>query len=90
MQEAVEGIAESGRQVTVLAPSVKASHDVLRQEGFAEADTVARFLKDREMQEKARGHSRPNRSGACLSLCVRERARIVVGTGMLCARPFRA
>ena len=33
--------------------------------------------------------SRPNRSGACLSLCVRERARIVVGTGMLCARPFR-
>jgi len=32
--------------------------------------------------------ARPNRSGTCLSLCVRERARIVVGTGMLCAGPF--
>jgi ATP-dependent exoDNAse (exonuclease V) alpha subunit len=35
---------------------VKASREVLRDEaGFADADTVARFLKDKEMQEAARG-----------------------------------
>ncbi len=55
MQEAVEGIEAAGKKVVVLAPSVKASFDVLRGEGFAEADTVARFLKDQDMQEKARG-----------------------------------
>jgi ATP-dependent exoDNAse (exonuclease V) alpha subunit len=41
--------------VVALAQSVKASREVLRQEaGFATADTVARFLKDEEMQESAR------------------------------------
>jgi conjugative relaxase-like TrwC/TraI family protein len=55
MQEAVEKLEESGKRVTVLAPSVKASVDVLRGEGFAEADTVARFLVDSNMQMKARG-----------------------------------
>ncbi len=55
MQEAVEGIEEAGKKVVVLAPSVKASFDVLRGEGFAKADTVARFLKDRDMQKEARG-----------------------------------
>src|SRR5439155_23619336 len=34
----------------------KASREVLRQEaGFAHADTVARFFKDEQMQEAARG-----------------------------------
>jgi len=55
MQEAVEGLEAAGRKVVVLAPSVRASIDVLRGEGFAEADTVARFLVDSEMQEKSRG-----------------------------------
>src|SRR5262249_49171373 len=36
--------------------SVKASREVLRQEaGFTTADTVARFLKDEQMRETARG-----------------------------------
>ena len=35
---------------------MKASREVLREEaGFANADTVARFLKDQQMQEAARG-----------------------------------
>jgi len=39
-----------------MAQSVKASREVLREEaGFANADTVARFLKDSEMQESAKG-----------------------------------
>jgi conjugative relaxase-like TrwC/TraI family protein len=55
-QEIGEALAEAGRPVVALAQSVKASREVLRQEaGFANADTVARFLKDQEMQEAARG-----------------------------------
>lgn len=55
-QEIGEALAEAGKPVVAIAQSVKASREVLRQEaGFASADTVARFLKDKEMQEAARG-----------------------------------
>jgi len=48
-------LAEAGKLVVALAQSVKASREVLREEaGFAQADTVARFLKDEKMQETAR------------------------------------
>ncbi len=54
-QEIGEALAEAGKPVVALAQSVKASREVLRQEAnFASADTVARFLKDKEMQESAR------------------------------------
>jgi conjugative relaxase-like TrwC/TraI family protein len=54
-QEIGEALAEAGRPVVAIAQSTKASREVLRQEaGFAEADTVARFLKDAKMQEAAR------------------------------------
>lgn len=54
-QEIGEALAEAGRPVVALAQSVKASREVLREEaGFAQADTVARFLKDQEMQQAAR------------------------------------
>ena len=54
-QEIGEALAETGRPVVALAQSVKASREVLRDEaGFATADTIARFLKDEEMQESAR------------------------------------
>lgn len=54
-QEIGEALAEAGKPVVALAQSVKASREVLRNEaGFTGADTVARFLKDREMQEAAR------------------------------------
>lgn len=55
-QEIGEAIRETGKPVVAIAQSVKASREVLRNEaGFASADTVARFLKDKEMQESARG-----------------------------------
>jgi conjugative relaxase-like TrwC/TraI family protein len=48
-------LAEKGCPMVAIAQSVKASREVLRQEaGFAEADTVAFFLKDEDMQESAR------------------------------------
>ena len=54
-QEIGEALAEAGRPVVALAQSVKASREVLRNEaGFANADTVARFLKDEQMQQDAR------------------------------------
>lgn len=54
-QEIGEALAEVGKPVVAIAQSVKASREVLREEaGFAEADTVARFLKDKEMQESAK------------------------------------
>jgi conjugative relaxase-like TrwC/TraI family protein len=55
-QEIGKALAEKGKPVVALAQSVKASREVLRDEaGFAMADTVARFLKDKYMQEAARG-----------------------------------
>ncbi len=53
MQEAVERIEEGGHRVVVLASSAGASRDVLRGEGFGDADTVARFLVDQKMQQRA-------------------------------------
>jgi len=54
-QEIGEALAEAGKPVIAMAQSTKA-RDVLREKaGFATADTVARFLKDQEMQESARG-----------------------------------
>ena len=54
MQEAVEAIEQAGHRVVMLAPSATAARDVLR-EHFASADTVAMFLRNREMQADAAG-----------------------------------
>lgn len=54
MQEAVAGIRASGLDVLTLAPSATA-RDVLKQEGFDEAETVARLLVDKTLQEEIQG-----------------------------------
>lgn len=55
-QEIGDALAEAGKPVVAIAQSVKASREVLRQEArFADADTVAMFLKNEEMQGSARG-----------------------------------
>ena len=55
MQEAAEAIGEGGHKVVVLAPSAGASRDVLRGEGFKDADTVKMFLMSEAMQQRAAG-----------------------------------
>lgn len=55
MQETVSAIEAGGKKVFTFAPSADASHGVLRSEGFADADTVARLLVDERMQQAARG-----------------------------------
>jgi conjugative relaxase-like TrwC/TraI family protein len=54
-REIGEALSEARKPVVALAQSVKASREVLREEaGFAEADTVAKFLKDEKMQQSAK------------------------------------
>lgn len=48
-------LAHLGAPVVLLAPSSDASRTVLRKEGFGEANTVASFLGDEDMQKKVRG-----------------------------------
>ena len=55
LKEAVQGANDAGIQVVALAPSAAASRINLRAEGFPEAETVAKFLADPELQVSARG-----------------------------------
>jgi conjugative relaxase-like TrwC/TraI family protein len=48
-------LAKLGAPVVLLAPSSDASRGQLRKEGFSDANTVAAFLDQKDMQEKARG-----------------------------------
>jgi conjugative relaxase-like TrwC/TraI family protein len=50
MKTAVKLIEETDRRVYAFAPTADASRDMLRSEGFKEADTVARLLRDEELQ----------------------------------------
>jgi conjugative relaxase-like TrwC/TraI family protein len=52
LQEAVEGIEAAGKRVAMLAPSAQASRNVLRGEGFLEANTLTQFLVDEEFQNR--------------------------------------
>lgn len=54
MTEAALHIERSGRQVTVVAPTAKASRGVLREEGFSKAETVASLLNNTQMQRGLR------------------------------------
>lgn len=51
MTEAVKLIEQTGRQVTVVAPTAQASRGVLRNEGFSGAETVAKLLSSPDLQE---------------------------------------
>ncbi|HEX4053831.1 MAG TPA: MobF family relaxase [Tepidisphaeraceae bacterium] len=57
MREAVEGIEADGTKVFTFAPSANASRGVLRAEGFKDADTVARLLKDERLQQSVAGQA---------------------------------
>jgi conjugative relaxase-like TrwC/TraI family protein len=55
MQETAEAIEAGGKRVFTFAPSAEASRGVLRGEGFANADTVARLLVDTRLHEAMKG-----------------------------------
>ena len=54
MSEAIEGMERCGKNVTVLAPTAAAAHEVLADEGFA-ANTLASFLVDERSQQAVQG-----------------------------------
>ncbi|OJW70528.1 MAG: conjugal transfer protein [Spirosoma sp. 48-14] len=50
MKEAIRLIEDAGHKVTIVAPTAQAARGVLREEGFSEADTVAKLLSSPELQ----------------------------------------
>lgn len=88
MTEAISHIRAMGQQVTVVAPTAEAARGVLRNEGFADAQTVAMLLTDKAMQEAtANGVVWVDEAGllgnkdmlALLELVKRTGARLILG-----------
>ncbi|RCR68340.1 MobF family relaxase [Larkinella punicea] len=52
MKEAIHRIERTGRAVTVVAPTAQAARGVLREEGFTEAETVAKLLASTDLQNR--------------------------------------
>jgi len=57
MQETVAAIEESGTKVFTFAPSASASRGTLCQDGFQDADTVARLLQDEKLHQQIQGQA---------------------------------
>lgn len=55
LKELVRHIQATGINPIMVAPTANASRDVMRQEGFSNADTVARLLIDPKMQDGLQG-----------------------------------
>ena len=53
--EAREGIEAQGKKIFVFAPTVNASREGLRSEGFENADTIAKLLLDQKLQQAIEG-----------------------------------
>ncbi len=51
----VPEIEKTGKKAYLFAPTAEASRDVLKREGFENADTVAKLLKDKKLQQKIYG-----------------------------------
>lgn len=51
----VPAIEQTGKTCFLFAPTAEASRDVLQKEGFENADTVARLLLDKKLQEQLFG-----------------------------------
>ena len=54
MREVQTGIDEAGKKIFAFAPSAEASRMVQRKEGFENADTVAKLILDKDLQEKTK------------------------------------
>lgn len=56
LKEIRDNIHKNDSQVYAFAPSSDASRNVLRSEGFGGAETVAKLLHDKELQQKLKGN----------------------------------
>lgn len=55
VKEIRDGVKEAGKEFYGFAPSAAASRDVMRKEGFTQADTLARLLVDKKLQQQTKG-----------------------------------
>lgn len=88
MVEAVSHLEKAGKRVTVVAPTAQASRGVLREEGFDQAETVAKLLTDEKMQQQLTnqvlwvdeaGLLGTKDMTALLDLATRKNARLILG-----------
>lgn len=88
MQEAVSFMESKGKRVTTVAPAAQTSRGTLREEGFKQADTVAKLLLDKAMQDKLKdqvlwvdeaGLLGTKDMAALLDLATRQNARLILG-----------
>lgn len=88
MREAVRHIKAAGKNVIVVAPTSQAARDVLRNEGFDNAETVAKLLSVNNFQEDLKdqvlwvdeaGLLGVKELSSLLALAVKHNARIVLG-----------
>lgn len=54
MRASAKAIEARGKELHVFAPTTEAARGVLRKDGFDQADTVARLLADKKMQERTK------------------------------------
>lgn len=52
MRKAISLIEDTGKKVTVVAPTAAASRGVLKSEGYKDAETVAKLLTDTQLQKQ--------------------------------------
>lgn len=83
-----DSVAATGRQLLAFAPTAEAARTVLRGEGFDGAETVARFLIDPALRERARGQVILVDEAGLVG--VRTLARLFVHAGELGARVILA
>lgn len=88
MREAVEKIEHAGKRVTVVAPTSQAARNVLPEEGFTNAQTVAQLLADETMQQDLKGQVLwvdeagllgTQEMTALLDLTTKQNARLILG-----------
>ena len=88
MTEAVKLMEQAGKQVTVVAPTARASRGVLRDEGFVKADTVAGLLHNPELQQQLRGQVLwvdeagmlgTKDMASLLEIATKQKARLILG-----------
>ena len=56
MKEVQKGILSGGKEIFAFAPSAEASRGVQRSEGFANANTIAALVQNKELQRKIQGN----------------------------------
>lgn len=88
MKEAVKKIEAAGKKVIVVAPTAQASRGVLKEDGFAQAETVAKLLTSENMKAQLdhqvlwvdeAGLLGTKDMAALLKLATEKNARLILG-----------